>query len=270
MGCPAVHKSTDTFAPRCHHARAFTLIELLVVVAIMVALLAILLPSLNQALAVGQTTVCTSNVRQIAIAHLSYAGDNFGVHPPSSTNPLDYHWLHLLEFYHEGIDELRFCPASERNPGNTGIDMILDPRVWGDRTTDWWLFTNTYGVLAKESGSYGVNIRTHSTAGWGSDVTKHFKSIGDTPNAGAVPLMGDARWHNGSANDTDLPSNVEGEPAGNGEINRFMIARHLGDSIAMSFLDGSARPVQLNHLWDMDWHRGFSRTAFMDIPWLND
>ena len=63
-----------------HHA--FTLIELLVVVAIIVALLAILLPSLNKAVRLGQIAVCASNTRQIGTAHLSYAGDHFAHLPP--------------------------------------------------------------------------------------------------------------------------------------------------------------------------------------------
>lgn len=61
--------------------RAFTLIEILVVVTIIVALLAILLPSMGRALDATQRTVCASNVRQWSLAVLDYASDNFGVVP---------------------------------------------------------------------------------------------------------------------------------------------------------------------------------------------
>lgn len=59
-------------------AHAFTLIELLVVVAIIVALLAILLPSINKAVELAQRTACASNYHQIHIATLTYTGENFG------------------------------------------------------------------------------------------------------------------------------------------------------------------------------------------------
>ena len=61
--------------------RAFTLIELLVVVAIIVALLAILLPSMGQAVSVAQRAVCGSNERQIGTTFLAYAADNKGMWP---------------------------------------------------------------------------------------------------------------------------------------------------------------------------------------------
>jgi prepilin-type N-terminal cleavage/methylation domain-containing protein/prepilin-type processing-associated H-X9-DG protein len=60
---------------------AFTLIELLVVIAIILALLAILMPSLNKALAVGESAVCASNQRQLHMATMAYTADNFTLLP---------------------------------------------------------------------------------------------------------------------------------------------------------------------------------------------
>lgn len=56
----------------------FTLIELLVVVAIISLLVAILLPNLARARMEARKTVCLSNVRQIALATITYAGENDG------------------------------------------------------------------------------------------------------------------------------------------------------------------------------------------------
>lgn len=61
--------------PTINKRRAFTLIELLVVVAIIVALLAILVPSLNRAIETAKLAVCASNLHQTGNASLSYAAD---------------------------------------------------------------------------------------------------------------------------------------------------------------------------------------------------
>jgi len=58
--------------------RAFTLIELLVVVAIIVILIAILLPSLSKARKQAGNVVCLNNLKQIITATLIYADMNAG------------------------------------------------------------------------------------------------------------------------------------------------------------------------------------------------
>jgi prepilin-type N-terminal cleavage/methylation domain-containing protein len=60
---------------------AFTLIELLVVVAIIVALLAMLMPALGRAVEATHRAVCSSNTHQQALAFMTYAADFRGVYP---------------------------------------------------------------------------------------------------------------------------------------------------------------------------------------------
>ena len=72
--------------PQSHHTpqiriSAFTLIELLVVVAIIVALLAILLPSMGRAVDLAIRTQCTSNTKQQGTAFMTYAADYQAYYP---------------------------------------------------------------------------------------------------------------------------------------------------------------------------------------------
>ena len=60
-------------AVRRREGSAFTLIELLVVVAIMALLIGLLAPSLHQARDQAKTTVCASNMRQVALGWTLYA-----------------------------------------------------------------------------------------------------------------------------------------------------------------------------------------------------
>jgi prepilin-type N-terminal cleavage/methylation domain-containing protein/prepilin-type processing-associated H-X9-DG protein len=75
---------------------AFTLIELLVVIAIISILAAILLPVLNKAEQRAQGIQCMNNQRQLALAWITYSGDNQGrlvpngvetTQPSSPTDP---------------------------------------------------------------------------------------------------------------------------------------------------------------------------------------
>jgi prepilin-type N-terminal cleavage/methylation domain-containing protein/prepilin-type processing-associated H-X9-DG protein len=57
-------------------SKGFTLIELLVVIAIIAILMAILMPALNRAREQGKRAACLSNLKQLQLAWIAYAGDN--------------------------------------------------------------------------------------------------------------------------------------------------------------------------------------------------
>ncbi len=67
--------------PRLAHA--FTLVELLVVIGIIALMISILLPALAVAKQSAMTTVCASNIRQLATCSIAYAADNHGYYPPA-------------------------------------------------------------------------------------------------------------------------------------------------------------------------------------------
>jgi prepilin-type N-terminal cleavage/methylation domain-containing protein len=122
---------------RCNYLRAFTLIELLVVIAIIALLVGMLLPALGKAREVGWTTVCQSNMRQLAMAAFNYAHDNEEQIWPADTwartlipgQPGEHPGL--LYQYCDSSGKMTSCPKNKRRGKN-----MRDMRAPGEGAND--------------------------------------------------------------------------------------------------------------------------------------
>jgi prepilin-type processing-associated H-X9-DG protein len=120
---------------------AYTLVELLTVIAIIMVVIAILLPALIQVREAAQQTVCASNLRQLGMAVEMYSADYDGAlikefygfppvisSPPSNSDPnviQSYSWRHAVQPYVKNI-RVFACPT---NP------LATDSRYWSNGVT---------------------------------------------------------------------------------------------------------------------------------------
>ena len=83
-------KAFQTLIPKRGKTGWFTLIELLIVVAIIAILAGMLLPALNSAKKKSMRIACTSQLKQVGTAMLSYATDNKEYLPPRTQSGPNY------------------------------------------------------------------------------------------------------------------------------------------------------------------------------------
>jgi prepilin-type N-terminal cleavage/methylation domain-containing protein/prepilin-type processing-associated H-X9-DG protein len=113
--------------------RGFTLIELLVVIAIIAVLIAILLPALAGARTASRTTLCLSNIRQLALGWNAYADENKDVMVPHRAPNLPGGTGNPANHYEVG-NGLKFRPTWIARMGSyVGIHPFDEPSTTDGR-----------------------------------------------------------------------------------------------------------------------------------------
>jgi prepilin-type N-terminal cleavage/methylation domain-containing protein/prepilin-type processing-associated H-X9-DG protein len=114
--------------------RGFTLIELLVVIAIIAILAAMLMPVLGSAERRAQQAGCLSNLKQMAMANILYAGDynGFLLQPQGTGSPygIKAEWIGGLIDYYSKATNLIHCPSASTpvlNAVSQGISVYSTP-----------------------------------------------------------------------------------------------------------------------------------------------
>jgi prepilin-type N-terminal cleavage/methylation domain-containing protein len=147
----------------------FTLIELLVVVAIIVALLAILLPSMNRAVALAERAICVSNQRQIMGGALGFAADHQRKFAPIATYGWEYQLLIKARSPgHDVAEFVRYVPQWQvfYCPSRTGLATWGGSVTPADRQWDWQANYAAYGGHIEHLVDYWLYLLAgHNSAG---------------------------------------------------------------------------------------------------------
>jgi len=207
--------------------RAFTLVELLVVIGIIALLISMLLPALKKAKESGNRIKCQSNLRQIVMAAMLYAGDNkAGIYFPNMIYGKDDDLSFLYPKYLPNI-HVTICPSSDNR-----VQSVTNLQ---DNAPD-----ATFQASMTDTRGHSYELREHMPAGWTfPDGYLVPASNFGTPNGYTVKTLSNSS-KGGSQNCliTDSDDLVAGAPGTNNWPDRYN--NHGADGFSAAYCDGHA------------------------------
>jgi prepilin-type N-terminal cleavage/methylation domain-containing protein len=136
-------------------AKGFTLIELLVTIAIIGVLAALLLPVINKSKRSARSIQCVSNLKQVGVAIMTYAGDDNDLLPGPCLYGQRCSYYHTTDVGNRFNTELAFHLASYlggKEPGQLSVVDTNYVRV---------LFCPAYGRFSPESPNIAMTRVTY-------------------------------------------------------------------------------------------------------------